>query len=214
MKILIADDHALLREGLKQILIEEFSHAIFGESESVPDTLALLSKHPWDVLLLDLFMPGGNGLEILREATSNHPQIAVLVLSSAPEEQIARRVLQLGAAGFLNKQTAPEQLIQAVRKILSGGCYVSATLAERLAGEIAQHSHVVLPHETLSDREFQVFQLLVAGKSVKVIASELHLSPKTVSTFHTRLLEKLHLQNDVQLVHYAIEHRLIEGPSR
>ena len=204
MKILIADDHAVLRKGLVQILAEEYPAAQFGEAATTPETLACLSQHPWDLLVLDIFMPGRTGLEVLHDVRDHYPNLPVLVLSSAPEEQLAVRVLKAGASGYLNKQAAPEHLALAVRKVLAGGKYVSATLAESLAAGLSQDSRP--PHETLSDREFEVMRLLLAGRSLKEIAAELSLSPKTVSTFHTRLWEKLRVRSDVELVRYAQEH--------
>jgi DNA-binding NarL/FixJ family response regulator len=206
MKILIADDHALLREGLKQILVEAFPQAEFRETGTTQETLECLREGPWSVVLLDVFMPGRSGLEVLAEARDLQPEMPVLVLSSAPEEQLAMRVLKAGASGYLNKQTAPEHLVQAVKKVLAGGKYVSAAMAERLAAEVGRPGWP--PHETLSDREFQVMHMIVAGKSLKEIAAELSLSVKTISTFHTRIWEKLGLKNDVELVHYAIENGL------
>ncbi|HWW00811.1 MAG TPA: response regulator transcription factor [Candidatus Acidoferrum sp.] len=208
MRILIADDHALLREGLRQILAEAFPDAEFGGAGTTSETLACLARRRWDILVLDVFMPGRSGLEVLHEVRQNHPKLPVLVLSSAPEEQLALRVLKDGARGYLNKQTAPQDLVQAVRKILAGGKYVTDTLAEKLVTEVGRAGR--LPHERLSDREFQVMQLLLAGRSLKEVAGELSLSVKTIRTFHTRLLKKLALKNDVQLVHYALEHRLVE----
>ena len=206
MRILLADDHALLRQGLKQILSEEFPDAEFRETGTTQETVAFLLDHNCDVVVLDLFMPGRSGLDVLDTVRQLNPRPAVLVLSSAPEEQLAVRVLRAGASGYLNKQTAPEHLVQAVRKIMQGGKYVSASLAEKLAEDAGRSGQ--LPHERLSDREFQVMRLLVGGKSLKEIASELSLSAKTISTFHTRIWEKLGVKNDVEMVHYAIEHRL------
>jgi len=208
MKILIADDHAVLREGLKQILTEEFPQAEFGQAGTTHETLERLQRERWDVLILDIFMPGRSGLDVLAEVRQSHPRLPVLVLSSAPEEQLALRVLKAGASGYLNKQAAPESLVEAVKKVLAGGKYVSAGLAERLAAELAHPTK--RPHELLSDREFQVMRLLVAGKSLKEIAAALSLSVKTVSTFHTRIWEKLRVHNDVELVRYALEHGLVE----
>ena len=209
MRILIADDHALLRGGLRQILALEFPGAAFGEAGTYEETLAQIDKKPWDVLVLDIFMPGRSGLDVLREIEVSKPELPVLVLSSAPEEQMASRVLRAGAAGYLNKRVAPEELARAVKKVAAGGTYASVKLGEMLAADLVHPSHV--PHEQLSDREFQVMQMLVAGKSVKEIAAELALSPKTVSTFHTRLMGKLRLQSDVELVRYALEHNLAES---
>lgn len=209
MRILLADDHALLRQGLKQILSEEFPDAEFRETGTTQETLECLLLDEWDVVVLDVFMPGRSGLEVLDTIRQTHARTPVLVLSSAPEEQLAVRVLRAGASGYLNKQAAPEHLVQAVRKILQGGKYVSASLAERLAGEASRPGQA--PHERLSDREFQVMRLLVEGRSLKEVANELSLSVKTISTFHTRIWEKLGIKNDVELVHYALEHHLAES---
>lgn len=211
MRILLADDHAVLRQGLKLILLEEFPEADFQETGTTQQTLEFLAQGPWDVIILDVFMPGRSGLEVLDAIRQSSPAPPVLVLSSAPEEQLARRVLRAGASGYLNKQAAPEHLVQAVQKILQGGKYVSATLAERLASDASREASTA--HDKLSDREFQVMRLLVAGKSLKEVAAELSLSVKTISTFHTRIWEKLGVRNDVELVHYALEHRLLDPES-
>lgn len=204
MKILIADDHAILRRGLIQLLESEFPGAKFGEASTTPETLGELSRQRWDVLVLDLFMPGRGGLAVLDEVRHQHPELPVLVLSIAPEEQLAVRVLKAGARGFLNKQVAPEELVNAVRKVQAGGRYVSAAMAERLAGEIGSVDRPL--HDGLSNQEFVVLQLLVVGKPIKEIANELSLSPKTVSTYHTRIWKKLRVQNDAELVRYTLEH--------
>jgi DNA-binding NarL/FixJ family response regulator len=208
MKILVADDHALLRTGLLRILREDLPQAEFGESGTTQETLDRLAECRWDLLVLDVFMPGRSGLEVLSEVRRSHPDLPVLVLSSAPEQQLAIRVLKAGAKGFLNKQSAPEQLTHAVKKLLDGGMYLSARLAEALAAGLAQSKQTA--HERLSDREFQVMKAIVAGKTLKEIASDLALSAKTISTFHTRIWEKLGVRNDVELVLYAIEHRLVD----
>lgn len=207
-RILIADDHAIVREGLKQLLAEDLLHAEFVCSATIPETLESLREGHWDLLLLDLFMPGGNGFAILQEVRQHHPSLPVLVLSSAPEEQLGVRVLRAGASGYLDKQTAPERLVQAVRKVLGGGKYVSAALAEQLATEAGRGDNPL--HERLSDREFQILHLVVEGQSLKEIAGALSLSVKTIRTFHARLLGKLHLQSDVDLVHYALDQGLVE----
>jgi DNA-binding NarL/FixJ family response regulator len=209
MVILIADDHAMLRQGLKQILIEAFPGAEFRETGTTQETIEFLQGNACDVVVLDLFMPGRSGLEVLETVRRCHPNTPVLVLSSAPEEQLAVRVLRTGASGFLNKQAAPEHLVQAVKKVLSGGRYVSAAVAEKLAREAGRAAQ--LPHERLSDREFQVMRMIVSGKTLKETAAELSLSIKTISTFHTRIWQKLAIKNDVELVHYALEHHLFEG---
>jgi DNA-binding NarL/FixJ family response regulator len=208
MRILIADDHALLRQGLKQNLAEAFPDAEFHETGTTQETLDCINKRAFDAVVLDIFLPGRSGLEVLDDIRHNHPSTKVLVLSSAPEEQLGLRVLQGGASGYLNKQAAPEELINAMEKVLSGGKYVSASLAERLAAEAGRLRQS--PHERLSDREFQVMRLLIHGKSLKEIAAELSISAKTVSTFHTRIWEKLGVENDVELLRYALAHGLTE----
>ena len=204
MNILLADDHWSVRKGLKQLLEVEFPDAQFGEASSAPEALDLLSRHPWDVMVLDIFMPGRSGLEVLHELRQQYPSLPVLVLSSAPEEQLAMRVLKAGASGYINKRVAPEELVKAVRKLMAGGRYVSAKVAERLALEIGQPDP--LPHETLSERESYVLRRLMAGKSIKEIAKELSVSAKTVSVFHTRIWEKLGVRNDIELVLYMTKH--------
>jgi two-component system, NarL family, invasion response regulator UvrY len=208
MKILIADDHSILRKGLMQILADEFPEAQFGEASNTPETLERLCREAWDLLVLDIFMPGRSGLEILGDVRRNYPNLPVLALSSAPEDQLAVRVLKSGARGYLNKQTAPEELVNAVRKVLSGSRYISTAVAEMVAAEISYTDGPL--HEKLSDREYTVLQLLVVGKSIKAIADELSLSPKTVSTYHARIWGKLGVKNDVEMVHYALEHGLVQ----
>jgi two-component system, NarL family, invasion response regulator UvrY len=215
MKILIADDHALLRQGLRQNLAEEFPDADFRETGTTQETIEAISRDSFEVIILDVFMPGRSGLEVLDEVQRTNPATKVLVLSSAPAEQLGIRVLRNGANGYLNKQAAPEELINAVRKVLNGGTYVSPALAERLAAEAGRLRQA--PHERLSDREFQVMRLLVNGKSLKEIAAELSVSIKTVSTFHTRIWEKLGVSNDVELLRYALAHGLtgpVPGPGQ
>jgi DNA-binding NarL/FixJ family response regulator len=206
IRVLIADDHAVVRAGLKQILAAGFPQAEFRGAVTIQETLQSLRERRWDLLVLDLFMPGGSGLEVLHEVRQKHPHLPVLVLSSAPEEQLGVSVLRAGASGYLNKQTAPEHLVQAARKVLEGGKYVSAALAEQLAVEAGRVGQPL--HERLSAREFQVLNEVVSGRSLKQIAHDLSLSVKTVRTFHTRLLRKLRLASDVDLVHYAQAHHL------
>lgn len=209
LRILLADDHTVLREGLKQILREEFSGVEFGDAQNGQDTLNQL-KRSWDVLVLDLNMPGKNGLDVIKEAKEIAPALPILVLTMLPEEQVAARVLKSGAAGFLNKQTAPEELVAAVRKVLEGGRYLTSRTAEKLVHQMGDLAGEVL-HQRLSNREFQVMQLLAEGKSLKEIAASLSLSVKTVSTFRSRLLSKLKLQNNVELALYAAQHNLLQN---
>jgi two-component system, NarL family, invasion response regulator UvrY len=206
LNILIADDHALLRKGLIQVLSENYPTAHFGESSTTQETLICLSQTPWDLLVLDIFMPGRSGLEVLSEVRRIHYRLPVLVVSSAPEDQMALRVLKAGASGYLNKQSAPEDFVMAVKKILSGSRYVSDRISEQLVIEIGQRNRPT--HDNLSEREYTVLLLLLAGKSITQIASELSLSPKTISTYHTRIWEKLRVKNDMEMVQYTIAHGL------
>ena len=208
-RILIADDHQMVREGFKRILKHHLPRTAFGEAGTVPETLARLRQETWDLLLLDIFMPGGGGLEVLQVAVADYPRLPILVISSAPPQQLALRTIRAGAAGYLSKQAAANELVQAVRKVLAGGQYLSPEMAEHLLAEYTHPSPA--PHQKLTTREFQVLQMIVLGKPLKEIAAELGLSPKTISTFHTRILEKLGLRNTVELIHYALEHGLAEG---
>jgi DNA-binding NarL/FixJ family response regulator len=208
MKILLADDHAVVRRGLKQILTDEFKRATFGEARNAQEALDLVWKQEWDVVVLDITMPGRSGLDALREIKKSKPRLPVLVLSMHPENQFAVRVLKAGAAGYMTKESAPEELVDAVKKVFAGGRYVSAALGETLAASLST-SHRA-PQEKLSDREFQVLRLIASGKMATEIARELSLSVKTISTYRTRILEKMGMKNNAELMHYAIQHRLVE----
>lgn len=209
LSLLLVDDHTILRQGLKQILRDEFDDVAFGEAENAADALVLLRSQRWDVLILDINLPGRNGFEVLAAVQRDFPALPVLVLSSTPEDQLGLRSLRAGASGYLNKQTAPEQLVVAVRQILVGERYVSKALAQKLLAELGRAATGRPRHESLSARELQVFLLCAGGKSVKAIADELALSAKTISTFRGRIFEKLALNNDVDLAHYAREHQLL-----
>jgi DNA-binding NarL/FixJ family response regulator len=209
LRILIVDDHAVVRQGLKHILVEEWAGAVFGEAQNVSELLPLFRKATWDVVLLDINMPGRSGLDVLRDLRQEKPQIPVLVLSGHPEDQYAVRVLRSGASGYLPKETAPDDLIKAIRKVLEGGKYVSASLAEQLAFGLGGDNQKV-PHETLSDREYQVMCLLASGRTSTQIAEELMLSVKTISTFRTRVLAKMNMKTNAELTHYAIQNSLVE----
>jgi DNA-binding NarL/FixJ family response regulator len=209
LRVLIADDHAVVRQGLKDILKEIPELGTTGEAVNGQDALEKLRASDWDLLLLDVSMPGLSGLEVLREVKHERPTLPVLVLSMHPEDQFAVRLLKAGAAGYLTKETAPDELIQAVRKIMSGGKYVSLELAEKLAEELSNTSER-LAHEALSDREFQVMRMLASGKTVKEIAQDLALSVKTISTYRARILEKMSLKSNAELIHYAIQNKLID----
>ena len=200
---MLADDHALVRKGLKQVLLDEFGPVEIGEASTAREVFALLEKERWDVLLLDITMPGISGLDILKQVRISAPSTGVLVVSMHPEEQYADRVLRAGAAGYLTKNAASETIAPAIRKVLAGGNYVSPELAEILARKIGQPA-AALGHERLSDREYQVLRLMGAGKSVKESSSELGLSVKTVSTYRARLLQKLNLQTSAEVIRYAL----------
>lgn len=206
-RILIADDHAILRQGLKQILADEIPGVVFGDAGSAADALARLHEGAWDVLVLDINMPGRNGFEVLAEVRQNFPELPVLVLSSTPEDQLGLRALKAGASGYLNKQIAPERLVEAVRKVIAGEQFISPVLARQFLTDLRRGTEQPR-HLALSARELQVCQMAAAGKSVKEIAAELALSPKTVSTFRARVFDKLAVKNDVELVRYMQEHGL------
>lgn len=209
MKILLVDDHEIFRRGLKQLLQEEFPPATFGEAARVPEACALLHRKKWDLVLLDLNLPGGSGLDLIAEVRRLRPAAAVLILSSYAEEEFAVRALKLGAAGYLTKASAADELLLAARKVLAGGTYVSAALAERLAAELGHPSPGPL-HEMLSPRELEVLRLVATGSTIKEIAAVFSLSEKTIATYRARLAEKLRLSSNVELARYALRHRLVE----
>jgi two-component system, NarL family, invasion response regulator UvrY len=208
-RVLIADDHAVVREGLKRILAEELGVSIFGEASTSQEVIQRMGERDWDIVILDITMPGRSGLDALKELRQSHPRVPVLVLSMHPEDQFAIRVLKAGAAGYLTKERAPEELISAVRRVLAGGKYVSASLAERLAGEVARDTEK-LPHEALSDREYQILRLIASGKTVSEIAQILVLSVKTISTYRVRILQKMNKRTNAELTTYAERHGLVE----
>lgn len=209
MKILIADDHTIVREGIKQIVTSMPQVAAVEEASTGFEVIEKINANHYDVVLLDISMPGKSGLDVLKEIKTNKPKLPVLILSIHSEDQYAKRVLKAGAAGFIPKHTAPEELKKAILKASSGGRYVSNHLAEKLATELGLNNTQAL-YETLSDREFQVLQKIASGKSLKDIADELFISIKTVSTYRTRILEKLHLNNNAELIKYALENELID----
>jgi DNA-binding NarL/FixJ family response regulator len=206
MKILIVDDHAIFRDGLKRILADEFEAATFGEASNATDAIELAWKQKWDLVLLDITMHGRTGLDVLKEIRSSASNVPVLILSGHPQEQYAVRVLKAGATGYLTKESASRDLCNAVRKLLSGGKYISASLAEQLASEIQSPQRD--PHERLSNREYQVMLLIAAGKVPKEIGSELSLSAKTISTYRSRVLEKLKLRNNAEIMRFVNERKL------
>lgn len=209
IKILIADDHPVVRKGLREIIEETSDMEVTDEASNGQEVLAKVFKKDFDVVLLDISMPGRSGLDILKELKSQLPKIAVLVLSIHPEEQYAVQVLKAGAAGYLTKKSAPEELVTALRKVSTGGKYVSPSLAEKLASALETGIEKP-PHETLSAREYEVMRKIASGKTVTEIARELFLSPKTISTYRTRILEKMGMKNNAELIRYAIKNRLVD----
>jgi len=209
IRILIADDHAIVRKGLKQILSETSDLVVAGEAGNGREAIDKIYKSKYDLVLLDISMPGRGGLEVLSELKKKKPHLPVLILSMHPEEQYAVRALKTGAAGYLAKESAPEELIRAIRKVSRGGKYVTASLAERLASEIK--INVEKPrHEFLSNREYQILCMIASGKAVKQISEELSLSVKTISTYRCRVLNKMNMKNNAELTHYAIQNYLVK----
>lgn len=209
IRVLVADDHPIVREGLKQILSDTSDILVVGEAESGQAVLNSTSKHHYDIVLLDISMPGRDGLEVLRELKQHKPKLPVLILSMYPEEHYAVRVLRGGASGYLTKSSAPDELISAIRKVASGRKYISSTLAERLTYELDRDADKPV-HEILSDREYQVMFMIATGKSVKEIGEELNLSVKTVSTYRARILAKLNMKNNAEIVLYAVQNKLVD----
>jgi DNA-binding NarL/FixJ family response regulator len=208
IKILVVDDHAVVRHGVKQILTEQFQDAVIGEAQNAEELFGQMRKDRWDIVVLDVGMPGKGGLDALKDLKLLHPKLPVLVLSAYPEDQLALRMLKAGAAGYLSKDSAPNELVQAIRRILGGGRFVSAAVAELLASNLETELEKPL-HEQLSDREYQVLCLIAVGKSLKEIADDLSVSVSTVNTYRARILEKMQLKNNTELTHYAIENRLV-----
>lgn len=209
IKVLLADDHAVVRQGMKQILRDVPELIVAGEASDGDQTLERLRAEDWDLVVMDISMPGRNGLDILKLIQYERPKLPVLIMSMHSEDQFAVRMLKAGAAGYLTKESAPEELVTAIRKIISGGRYVSPTLAEQLAFHMHPEAERAA-HEILSDREFQVMRLIAKGQTVKEIGEALTLSVKTISTYRARVLEKLKLRTNADLIHYAIQNGLIE----
>lgn len=209
IKILIADDHAVVRKGLKQILAETSDIIATDEAINGQEVLEKIRKNDYDIVMLDISMPGRNGLDILKQVKNEKPEMSVLILSMHPEEQYAVRALKAGASGYLTKDSAPDELILAIRKISQGRKYITSSLAERLAFYLEVDSEKPL-HEALSDREYEVMRMIASGKTVREIAEELFLSIKTISTYRSRILEKMGMKNNTELVHYALKNRLLD----
>lgn len=209
MRVLIADDHAVFRRGLKETLAEAFSRVAFGEAKTAQETLEHVRRQDWDLVILDISMPGKSGLDILDDLRRLRPKLPILLLSMHPEQQFARRALKSGAAGYLTKDSVTEELKEAVKKIVAGGRYVSAALAEKLAVDLRLGADTPL-HELLSDREFQVLRMIASGKTVKDISEELSLSVKTVSTYRARILEKTGMRTNAELIRYALQSQIVD----
>jgi DNA-binding NarL/FixJ family response regulator len=209
IKVFIADDHAIVREGLKQILAETRDIVVAGEAENGVDAIKLFRKSGCQVVLLDISLPDRSGIEVLKQIKKEKPEQAVLMLSMHREDQYAIRSLKAGAAGYLTKQSAPRELVTAIRQVAAGLKYISAALAQELANHVGE-DHETRPHETLSDREYQTLTMIASGKTVSDIARELSLSVKTVSEYRARLLVKMQLKNSAELTHYAIKNQLVE----
>lgn len=208
IKILVADDHPIVRQGLKQILSEYPDMIVADEAGNGKDVLTKVAKKDFDIVLLDISMPGRNGLDILKELKTKKPKLPVLVLSIYPEDQYAVRVLKLGAAGYLTKESVPEELVAAIRKVARGRKYVSNSLAEKLASDLEINAEKPL-HENLSDREYQVMFMIASGKRLKEISEELSLSIKTISTYRSRIMDKMQMRNNAELIRYALQNGLV-----
>jgi DNA-binding NarL/FixJ family response regulator len=209
IRVLIADDHAILRRGLTEILLREFEGGRCGEAETAEQVLSLVQAHHWDLVLLDVSMPGRSGVDVISDLKRLHSHLPVLVLSMHPEDQYAKRALRAGASGYITKDTPPEEFLRAVRKVLAGGRYVSAALAEKLALDLNREPDRPL-HETLSNRELEVVRLMASGKTVSQIAEQLHLSVTTISTYRARVLEKMNLTTTAELINYALRNHLVD----
>jgi two-component system, NarL family, invasion response regulator UvrY len=209
IKVLIIDDHAVVRQGLKTILADISGVNVAGEASNSADALRLLREQEWGLVLLDISLPGKSGLELLKVIKGEHPGTPVLVLSMYPEDQYALRVLKSGADGYLTKESAPDQLVHAVRKVASGGKYISQAVAEKMAGELVANRTGTL-HDALSNREFEILRLIASGKTLTQIAEDIRLSVKTVSTYRTRIMAKTGLHNNAEITHYAIKNGLVQ----
>jgi len=209
MQILLVDDHEIVRRGMKQLLAEAVPQAVVREASSLPEARELILRQAWNLVLLDINLPGGNGLELIAEIRRLHPGTAVMVLSAYSEEEFAVRAFRLGAAGYLTKASVAEEMLAAVQKVLAGGKYVSAALAEKLVTELGSPSSVE-PHETLSPRELEVLRQVAMGKTTKEIAAGFSLSEKTIATYRARIAGKLGHSTNVELTRYALQHKLVD----
>ena len=209
LRILIADDHTVVRKGLRQILLEEFPTAVITETADAASLFKKVLREDWDVVITDISMPDKSGLEVLQQIRRDHPRLPVLILSAHSEDQYAIRALKAGASGYLCKDSASEELVTAIRRILLGKKYITSSLAEKLAFQLDQDDSDRPPHESLSDREFEVLKFLASGKVVSEIASQLCLSVTTISTYRARILTKMNLKTNYDLTRYAMENNLL-----
>jgi two-component system, NarL family, invasion response regulator UvrY len=207
MRILIADDHPIFRAGLRETLAKDPGVESIGEADDGHKAVELARKKRWDVVVLDIMMPGRDGLEVLQELRRERPKLPVLILSAHPEDQLALRLLKAGAAGYLTKEKAPEVLLAAIRKVVSGGKYISESLAEKVVFACESEK---APHETLSNREYQIIRMIGSGKTMQEIGKELFLSVRTVSTYRARILEKMNMNTNAEIIRYAVDHNLID----
>jgi DNA-binding NarL/FixJ family response regulator len=212
IRVLLADDHTIVRAGLREVLTDTGDIEVAGEATNGQEVLAQVREHDFDVVVLDMSMPGRNGLELIKLVRAEKPKLRILILSMHSEQQYAVRAVKAGASGYLTKDSAADELVAAIRRIAAGGAYVSPETAERLVLDSAPGAQTA-PHTLLSDREFQVLQLITGGKSVTEIAQQLSLSVKTVSTHKTRLMEKMGIANQAELIRYAIENNIIDSNS-
>jgi two-component system invasion response regulator UvrY len=209
IRVLISDDHAVVRRGLKEILMRELPGAVCGEAERAEQVLGQVQSQKWDLVILDVTMPGRSGIDVLGDLKRMHPKLPVLVLSMHPEDQYGKRLLKAGASGYMNKDVAPDELIKAIRKVLAGGRYVSSALAEKLALDLNEDAGRPA-HETLSDREFEVLRMIASGMTIGAIAEQLHLSVTTVSTYRARILLKMNMTTTAELMHYGLRNHLVD----
>jgi DNA-binding NarL/FixJ family response regulator len=209
IKIFIADDHALIREGFKRILNMEKDIKVIGEGNNAFETISYVEKNDFDVLILDINLPDKNGLDVLKEVKIIKPELYVLILSMHPEERFAMRAIKAGASGYITKESAPDELVKAIRKVNGGGRYISTNLAEKMVFDMQSKMDKPI-HEILSDREFQVLRFIASGKTMGEIAIELNLAVTTISTYRARILEKLNLKTNAELIHYTITNNLID----
>ncbi len=209
IRALITDDHAVIRRGLKELLTDSQRIEVTGEASNAREAMQQIRTGTWDVMILDINLPDRNGLDLLKDLKAEKPDLPILILTVCPEDQFAVRALRSGAAGYLTKASAPAQLVDAVEKVANGGRYVSPAVAERLA-VLVGGEHDGLPHETLSEREYQVTRMLASGKTVSQIAEEMRLSVKTISTYRSRVLDKMGMRTNAELTYYAVRNQLVE----